>query len=75
MTDLTTFFDRDPLSLSDTDFDEVVKGYRDLRSKFQLGDLRAGSLKAAKTPKALAGQDAKTLSDLLGGDEAFKLKI
>lgn len=57
MSELSELFERDPLSLTKDDpaIEEAVKAFREMRYKFNLGDTRAGSIKAPKTgPKGLA---------------------
>lgn len=64
MTDLTELYERDPLSLTSEDIDEVIRAYREMRVKFNLGDLRAGSVKKPSA-KALAGADKNDLKEML----------
>lgn len=71
MADIAELFARDPLSLTDDDIDEVIKAFRDMRYKFNLGDTRAG--KVAKTPKALEKAEADELKDLLGDTGGLKI--
>lgn len=66
MNTLSELFALDPLELAkDPDkVKEVVKAFRDMNYKFNLGDTRAGTVKP-KTPKSLAGLEADELKDLL----------
>lgn len=64
MSELSDLFDKDPLSHTDADLEVIIKGFRDMRSKFNLGDTRAGTVKAKK-PKALEGMDDGDLAALL----------
>jgi len=64
MTDLAELYARDPLLHSQQDIEAIIKANRDMRYKFNLGDLRAGSVKA-KTPKALEGVKTEDLKGLL----------
>lgn len=52
--DLNELFLRDPLSYSDADIDRIVAEHRDRRTRFNLGDTKAGSAKP-RVPKALQG--------------------
>lgn len=58
MTELTEIFERDPLSLTKDDpaIEAAIKGLRDMRYKFNLGDTKAGSVKP-KAPKTVPGLD------------------
>ena len=66
MNTLSELFARDPLSLTDEDIKEIVKAFRDMNSKFNLGDTRAGSTKPPAA-KSLAGANADELQELLKG--------
>lgn len=60
-TDLNELMMRDPLNLSDQDIDSIVVAMRDRRTRFNLGDTKAGSPKPASAPKALKGLDDEVL--------------
>ena len=57
MTDLSTLFARDPLSLTKDDIETIISEMRKSRHAFNLGNAKAGS---TKPPTA----KQKTLSDL-----------
>lgn len=61
---LTELMERDPLLLEDKDIESAIKQYRDMRHKFNLGDIKAGKV-GAKTPTALKGADAQSVAGLL----------
>lgn len=63
MSDMAALFEKDPLSLTTTDIDEVIKFNREKRHLYNLGDTKAGTVKN-KTPAALA-KHAAGLGDLL----------
>lgn len=65
MSDLATLMERDPLSLTTDDIDQVIKDMRAKRHLFNLGDTKAGTVKT-KTPKALAGAAKDELAELFG---------
>lgn len=66
MSELSDLFDADPLGHSDKDTDTIITGFRDMRHKFNLGDLRAGSVKTtAKKPTAISAVSASELEELL----------
>jgi hypothetical protein len=60
--DLNELFNRDPLLLSKPEIESIIQGFRDMRYKFNTGDLKAGKV---KTPKAAA---AATLMNELNID-------
>lgn len=55
MSDLQSFFSQDPLKLSDQNFEEIIKAFRQMRGQFTLGNAKAGSTKP-KTEKQKATQ-------------------
>ncbi len=67
MSEISELFQRDPLSLTKPDIDQIIAYYRDARAKFNLGEKSAGSTKkmAAKGSTSAEKLDAKGLDDLL----------
>lgn len=79
MSDLNELFSTDPLSLTKDDpkIAEAIAAFRSMRARFELGDTRAGKVKA---PTAVT--KTKGLKELLedssneaGDDDGFALKI
>ena len=60
--DPAKIFQTDPLNLTNEDIEQVIEVYRAKRNQFNLGDMKAGSLKKS-VPKALAGA-SKEVMDL-----------
>lgn len=56
MSDLNELMTRDPLLLTREDIRTIIASYRDMRHKFNLGDMRAGSIK----PRASKKEDEET---------------
>ena len=48
MIDLQKIFSEDPLNLTRTDIDEIIKYYREKRSQWLQGDKTAGKIKKEK---------------------------
>lgn len=48
---MNELMERDPLSLSDQDLDQIVACLREKRAQFDLGDKAAGNKKAAEKEK------------------------
>lgn len=61
---LTELMERDPLGLNDPEIEITIREYRDMRVKFNLGDVKAGKVKDT-VPKALKGADAETFKGLM----------
>lgn len=55
MSDIHELFARDPLSLSDADFAQIIARFREARGQFNLGVKTAGKIKppSAKEQKTL----------------------
>lgn len=62
MSDLQDLFDKDPLSLTRADFEEIISHMRKARASFNLGNMKAGSTK----PKTEKQKQISELSDKLG---------
>lgn len=62
MTDLSTLFARDPLSLTRADIDTIISEMRKSRHAFNLGNAKAGSTK----PPTEKQKAALQLSSKLG---------
>ena len=60
---LTQLMEKDPLGLTDPELDVIIAGMREMRDKFNLGDMKAGTVKKA-VPKALQGLDVALESKL-----------
>ena len=59
--DLNELMMRDPLDLTDDNIDSIIGAMRDRRTRFNLGDTKAGSAKPKAPPKALKGLDSDVL--------------
>jgi len=44
MSDITELFQRDPLSLTTEDIDQIIARYREARTQFNMGNVKAGKL-------------------------------
>jgi len=51
MDDITTLFERNPLSLTKEDISKMIEHYREARARFLIGDKKAGKTPAAKPEK------------------------
>jgi len=58
--DLNELMEKDPLFLTRENRFDLIKGFRAMRKKFNLGDTKAGSMKKPAKPKALADVDINT---------------
>lgn len=67
MSTLSDLMNTDPLKLTDPDIDEIIKAYRDMNYKFNLGDTRAGKVKSIGSSKVLENAEADELKNLLAG--------
>jgi len=60
MSDIAELFARDPLSLSDVDLTLIITKMRESRGQFNLGNVKAGSMKPKtekqKQTEAIAGK-------------------
>lgn len=62
MTDIQELFSRDPLSLTETDITALIEKLRQSRGQYNLGSMKAGSMKA---PKSASGKAAASLTGKL----------
>lgn len=67
-TPFEELMNRDPLSLTSQDLDMIVKGLREQRSKFVLGDKKVGTPAARKSPATKKGEAALSLLEGLNLD-------
>lgn len=49
-TPIAELFERDPMKLSEQDLKEIIQSLREARSRFMLGDSKAGKVKAPAKP-------------------------
>ncbi len=62
---LSELMNTDPLLLTADNRRAIITAYRDLRHRYNQGDMQAGSIKAKAKPKALRNaDDLKDLGDL-----------
>jgi len=59
--EINELMEKDPLSLTNDDIRSIISMYREMRSRFDAGNLKAGSIKPKAVPKALKGLDTATL--------------
>lgn len=61
MTDLSELFSRDPLKYSKDDISAIIAKMRESRAQFNLGNMKAGTVKPKAPPKTAAGKAAAAL--------------
>lgn len=62
---ISVLFARDPMGLSDQNIEQIVQYFRESRSRFVAGDIKAGSEKTAKAkPAAKPPKETKAIEGL-----------
>ena len=55
MSDIAELFARNPLQLTTTDLEEIVKKFRESRGQFVVGNMKAGSTKPLTEKQKITG--------------------
>ncbi len=67
MSTLVELMSRDPNDCDKADIEKIVKFFREKRTQFQLGDMKAGSTKppAKGTAEAIAATKSLSIGDMI----------